>query len=97
MHPLLIEGSRLLGPSLVAAARTIPASQLARFGLLRGPLVGLAPTVGSFLVGAAATALLVPSSRAWLLGHARRGMHRAKEWGAKDAAEEPAGPLPQDG
>jgi hypothetical protein len=84
MYPLLIEGGRLLAPAIVAAAKSIPTAQLARFGLLRGPLVGLGPTVGAFLGGAAVMALLVPGSRAWLGGQATRALHLAREWSARD-------------
>jgi|GEM_PF-1686997 len=83
MYPLLIEGGRLLAPAIVAAAKSIPAAQLARFGLLRGPLVGLGPTLGAFVGGAATMALLVPGSRRWLLAQAGRAFQIAKAWGAE--------------
>lgn len=66
MNPLIIEGTRLLAPTLLAAAKSIPAAQLARFGLLRGPLIGLGPVALGVFGGAALTALMVPESRRWI-------------------------------
>lgn len=79
MNPLVIEGTRLLAPALVAAAKSIPAAQLARFGLLRGPLVGLGPVAFAFMGGAALTALLFPGSRAWMSDQASRALRWATD------------------
>jgi hypothetical protein len=87
MYPLLREGSRLAAPALLGAAKSIPAAHLARMGLLRGPLVGLGPTVGAFLAGGAAVALMVPGSRAWLREQANRALQHAKQWSAKAGEE----------
>jgi len=84
MLPLLIEGTRILGPALVAAAKTIPPAQLARVGLLRGPFVGLGSTFGAFLGGAALVALVVPQSRAWVLECAGDALRLARQWGEGD-------------
>lgn len=87
MTPVSFVGSRFLIPAVAAAAKSIPTQQLARWGLLRGPLVGLGPTVGAFLGGAALVALVVPGSRAWVKGQATRALELAKEWGAAQAKE----------
>lgn len=76
MNPLLIEGVRLMAPALVTAAKSIPASQLARFGLLRGPLVGLGPVALGVASGAALTALLMPQSRRWVADQVARVLAR---------------------
>lgn len=78
MNPLVIEGGRLLAPALLAAAKSIPTSQLARFGLLRGPLVGFGPIGVAFIGGVAATALMIPESRKWLLERAARAIPRTR-------------------
>ena len=79
----LIEGSRLLAPVLVAAAKAIPTSHLARMGLLRGPLVGFGPAFGAFVGGAAFVALLVPESRAWVTARANEAIGWAQaQWKA---------------
>jgi hypothetical protein len=70
MHPIILGGSHLVLPALVGAAKSIPAAQLAKYGLLRGPLVGFGPVLGAFIGGAATVAMLVPGSRAWIKAHA---------------------------
>jgi len=69
MHPIILGGSHLVLPALVGAAKSIPAAQLAKYGLLRGPLVGFGPVLGAFIGGAATVALLAPGSRAWIKAH----------------------------
>lgn len=92
MNPLIIEGTRLLAPAIVHAAKSIPAAQLARFGLLRGPLVGLGPVTGAFVGGAVLTALMVPGSRAWLAERATNAVRWARERLQTDEASEGARP-----
>lgn len=70
-----------MAPALVAAAKTIPAAQLARFGLLRGPLVGFAPACGAFIGGAAVAAMLIPGSRAWITRRATEALRWAQTQG----------------
>jgi len=88
MNPVLLGGS-LLAPAIVAAAKSIPAAHLARFGLIRAPLLGLGPACGAFLGGAATVALLVPGSRGWLKDQALRAFNYVKEWNLEES-EDPA-------
>lgn len=84
MNPLIIEGARLLAPALVTAAKSIPASQLARFGLLRGPLVGFGPVALGFGGGAVLMALMVPESRRWMIRQTSRMLKRSELRRAED-------------
>lgn len=92
MNPLIVEGARLMAPTLVAAAKSIPTAQLARFGLLRGPLVGFGPVALAFLGGAAVTALAVPATRSWIGEQATRalGVRNHQKNGASQGSEERA-------
>ncbi|OQX66807.1 MAG: hypothetical protein B6A08_18610 [Sorangiineae bacterium NIC37A_2] len=91
MNPLIVEGTRLMAPTLIAAAKSIPTAQLAKFGLLRGPLVGFGPVALAFLGGAAVTALAVPASRQWISEQATRALGALSEKnGAPPRSEERA-------
>lgn len=87
MYSSLFAGSHFLAPAIAAAAKSIPAAQLAKFGLLRGPFVGMGPVCGAFLGGAAAVAFLVPGSRKWMKEQAGRALHFVKEWSADESTE----------
>jgi len=98
MNPLIIEGVRLFSAAALAAAKgvpvqAIPAAQLARFGLLRAPLVGLGPIAGAFVSGAAFAALAHPSGRAWLKQQGSRAIKWAKHM--RDADSEGDSPIDQ--
>lgn len=92
----------LLSSAAVNVVKSIPAAQLAKFGLLRGTALAplsLVPIAGAFVVGAAATVLAVPPARKWLFeqtsslySKAKGSMQEVRVMGANGASEQQAEP-----
>lgn len=71
MIPINPATMRLAGTAAAALVKFVPKAQLARFGLVKAPLLGAVPLAGAVLGGAAITALAIPQSRQWLAEQGR--------------------------
>lgn len=71
MIPINPATMKLAGSAASAFVRFVPKAQLARFGLVKAPLMGAVPLAGAVLGGAAITALAIPQSRQWLAEQGR--------------------------